>query len=496
MDLAVVLVGVFCLLLSVVLWVRKRLTYWKEMGAPYEEPHFIFGNLKGVGIYDHDGQLTERFYRKHKNKGPFVGVYFFLSPVVIPTDLEFVKSILVKDFNYFHDRGIYFNEKDDPLSAHLFTLPGLRWKRLRTKITPAFTSGKMKLMFPIVVEVAQRLEDKISKVAEVGAVMDVKAVMARFTMDSIGTCAFGLASNTLQDESSEFFRVGMSVFDNPRHGTWFLFLLIAFRELAGKLRFKLFRDEVTKFYTSIVRKTVDYRLANNVQRNDYMDILIKLHTGADEGPLTFNELLSHAFVFHSAGFETSSTTLQFCFYELACNPDIQERTRSHILEVLEAHGGELTYEAMVDMKYLDQVICETLRHYPPAGNHFREVTQDYKVPGTEFTLKKGTSVMVPVYAVHHDPEYYPDPLKFNPDNFADENVKARPFAAYMPFGEGPRICIGARFAMMQVKIGVIAGLRRYRYTVSTKTRQPLKLLSKIFLASVEGGIWLNVERIE
>ncbi|CAD7083750.1 unnamed protein product [Hermetia illucens] len=403
------------------------------MGAPYEEPHFIFGNLKGVGIYDHDGQLTERFYRKHKNKGPFVGVYFFLSPVVIPTDLEFVKSILVKDFNYFHDRGIYFNEKDDPLSAHLFTLPGLRWKRLRTKITPAFTSGKMKLMFPIVVEVAQRLEDKISKVAEVGAVMDVKAVMARFTMDSIGTCAFGLASNTLQDESSEFFRVGMSVFDNPRHGTWFLFLLIAFRELA-----------------------VDY----------------------------------------SAGFETSSTTLQFCFYELACNPDIQERTRSHILEVLEAHGGELTYEAMVDMKYLDQVICETLRHYPPAGNHFREVTQDYKVPGTEFTLKKGTSVMVPVYAVHHDPEYYPDPLKFNPDNFADENVKARPFAAYMPFGEGPRICIGARFAMMQVKIGVIAGLRRYRYTVSTKTRQPLKLLSKIFLASVEGGIWLNVERIE
>lgn len=327
------------------------------MGAPYEEPSFLYGNLKGVGKQDHDGQLIEKFYRKHKGRGPFVGIFFFLVPVVVPIDLELVKNILIRDFNYFHDRGLFYNEKDDPLSGHLFTLPGLRWRRIRNKLSPAFTSGKMKTIFPLIVKIARRLELKLNEISTSESQVDIKDIMARFTVDVIGTCAYGLEANSLEDGQNEFFHIGMSVFENPRHGTGFTLLLLAFREYARKLGFKTFRNEVIKFYSSTIRKVVDYRLANNIERGDFMDILIRLHVGGNEEPLTFNELLAQAFVFHSAGFETSSSTLQFCFYELACNPAIQEQTRSHINEVLGEHGGELTYEAVADMKYLDQVIA-------------------------------------------------------------------------------------------------------------------------------------------
>lgn len=493
MAFLVLLVGVLTAALMLVLWMQKKLGYWKNLGVPYAEPEFLYGNLKGVSEFHHEGLLTQKFYKEYKGKGPFVGVYFFLKPVAIPTDIELVKNILIKDFNFFHDRGLFYNERDDPLSASLFNLPGFEWKQMRNKLSPTMASGKLKMMLPAMLEIARKLEGKIEEVCGAGEELDIKNLMARFTLDIIGTCAFGLETNSLDDDTNEFYRVGISVFNNPKYGAKFMFLLHGFRKYGRILRLKTFQDEVIKFYTDIVRKIVDYRLTNRIERNDFMQLLIKLHTSDGEDNLSFKDLLAQAFSFHAAGFETSSTTLQFCFYELACNPEIQDRARNHTNEVLEKHKGELSYEAFLDMKYLDQVINETLRKHPPVGALLRETSKDYKIPGTQFTLEKDTTVFIPIYAIHHDPEFYPNPSKFNPDNFTEESIRSRPSVAFLPFGEGPRICIGARFGMMQVKIGLIAGLRKFRYTLSPRTEQPLKLLTKFFITHAEGGIWLNVD---
>ncbi|XP_037911588.1 probable cytochrome P450 6a14 isoform X2 [Hermetia illucens] len=496
MDTVVILASGLSIILVAILWVQKKFDYWRKLGIPYEEPHFFYGNLKGVGQYDHDGLLTQKFYKKHKGKGPVVGVYFFLKPVAILLDINIIKDILIKDFPIFHDRGIFYNERDDPLSAHLVNLSGDKWKELRNKFSPTFSSGKMKMMFSTMLEVAVKLEKKIDQVCRSGKELDIKMLMALFTVDVIGSCAFGLKTNSLEDENNEFFHIGVSVFDKPRHGTRVMFVLHVFREYARKLRIKLFRDEVTKFYSSIVRRTIDYRLANNEERNDFMQLLIELHTKKGKDNLPFNDIVAQAFVFHIAGFETSSATLQFCFYELASNPDIQDKLRHHINEVLEKHDGKLTYEAVMDMKYLDQVINETLRKNPPFGMLSRETTLNYKIPGTDCILEKGTSLHIPIYAIHHDPEFYPNPSKFNPDNFSEEAVKNRHPIAFLPFGAGHRACIGVRFGMMQVKLGVIIGLRKFKYTLSPKTRQPIKLQSKFFVAQPEGGIWLNIESVD
>ncbi|CAG2064945.1 unnamed protein product, partial [Timema podura] len=146
--------------------------------------------------------------------------------------------------------------------------------------------------------------------------------------------------------------------------------------------------------------------------------------------------------------------MSFCMYELALNQDIQDRLRVEVDDALQAHGDVMTYEAVQDMHYLDRIISETLRKYPPAPNLYRKCTVPYPIPGTSITLEQGTRVLIPAYAIHHDPEFYPEPEKFDPERFTEENKASRPSCTYLPFGEGPRICIGVRFGLLQVKVGL------------------------------------------
>lgn len=134
---------------------------------------------------------------------------------------------------------------------------------------------------------------------------------------------------------------------------------LTFRDLARKMGLRLFRKDVSEFFMGVVRDTIEYRERNKVNRNDFMDLLIKLKNaepleeGSDNlGPLTFNEIAAQAFLFFLAGFETSSTTLSYCMYELARNPDIQDKARKSVSEVLKQHGS-MSYEAVQDMKYLE-----------------------------------------------------------------------------------------------------------------------------------------------
>lgn len=122
------------------------------------EPSFPLGNLSFGRKHLLD--FIQNIY-KHKGKSSLIGAYIIWKPVAVPTDLDLVQKILVKDFNSFHERGMYVNEEDDPLSAHMFSLDGEKWKSIRSKLSPTFTSGKMKFMFSTVVEVADRFNETL-----------------------------------------------------------------------------------------------------------------------------------------------------------------------------------------------------------------------------------------------------------------------------------------------------------------------------------------------
>lgn len=151
---------------------------------------------------------------------------------------------------------------------------------------------------------------------------------------------------------------------------------------------------------------------------------------------------NHKFIYYS--FETSSSVMTFSTYELALHQNVQDRLRKEIEEVVEKYNGELTYEAIGEMKYLDMVFKETLRKYPILDNQNRKSTHDFKIPNSKLVIPAGTNIIIPSAALHNDERFWENPDKFDPERFTEENIKKRPPYVYIPFSEGGRMCIGYR----------------------------------------------------
>lgn len=361
--IVVVLVFLASILLVWYAFSRRKYSfdYWHKRNIPCLEPTIPYGNLKGVGEKFHVAYVLQNIYNTFKGSGAkYCGAYFYSRPIAIILDLDLAKDILVKDFNMFMDRGLYYNKRDDPLSANLAMLDGHEWKQLRSKLTPAFSSGKMKFMFPTILKMANRL-CSVSKeiVRNDGDIVEIKSIMMRYTADVIGTCAFGIECNCLVDPNAEFIAMGRIFAEKQRHSAQFSALITSYRNIARMLRIKSLRDDVANFYTRIVRETIDYRDKNSIRRNDFMDILLGMRnqaTSESGGAITFNEIAANTSVFFTAGFDTSSITLTNCLFELAHNPDIQTKARNVIKNAHERHNGEFTYEMLMDMPYIYQII--------------------------------------------------------------------------------------------------------------------------------------------
>lgn len=241
-------------------------------------------------------------------------------------------------------------------------------------------------------------------------------------------------------------------------------------------------SDVENFFLNAVKETIEYREKNDVKRRDFMDLLIQLKNkgyiedvdhkydknaegtsstltyrlkqkffftfdffffiSAGGDKFTFEQAAAQAFVFFAAGFETSSSAMTFALYELAKNPEVQKKLQAEIDDVVRKNGYDVPYEAIHNMEYLEAVINESLRMYPPVGSLFRECTKDYKIPELGIKIEKGTAVNIPILGIQNDPDYFPNPEVFRPERFIGEEKAKRDNFLHLPFGEGPRICIG------------------------------------------------------
>jgi cytochrome P450 family 6 len=187
----------------------------------------------------------------------------------------------------------------------------------------------------------------------------------------------------------------------------------------------------------------------------------------------------------------------FFLYESSINEEVQKKAREEVLRTLSEYNGKLTFESIRAMKYLDQCICEASRKYPTVSLR-RVASKDYKIPKTNIIIPKGTSVMIPVHAFHYDEEIFPEPTKYDPDRFTQEEIEKRHPLSFLTFGEGPRNCLGKRFGLLVVKLGLIKVLMNYKYTIDrSKTDVPLKFDIKSQADSiVPPDIYIKFSRIE
>ncbi|KAG8289884.1 hypothetical protein J6590_095406 [Homalodisca vitripennis] len=199
------------------------------------------------------------------------------------------------------------------------------------------------------------------------------------------------------------------------------------------------------------------------------------------------------FVIFAGGFETSSTVSSTALYEMALHPDIQEKVRKEVDEVLCRHDGVITYQALKEMAYVEQVIYEALRRYSPFPILTRNCTKQYQM-SDGLVIEKGTRVVIPLVALHHDSDYYPDPYQFDPERFSPENLRNHLGTTSIPFGDGPMVCLGQRFGKMQAKCVIATIISQFELTPVPETPTQLTIDPLQFLTTMEHPILIRLSK--
>jgi cytochrome P450 family 3 subfamily A len=442
----------------------------------------------------HRNYCIDRFHRTFNGYKPALTV----------GDPELIKQILVKNFHNFRNR------RENPtniksFSKNMFFARDDDWKRIRAIASPTFTSGKMKKMYSLIRECCDEFILNLDEYAKDGKEIDLKRLHGAYTMDVIAKCAFATNTNTHKDPNNPFTKNAFALFNLQLWKILLISLVPSFIIKIQAINQVITAANNIEFFNDFAKHLIRKRRENSEKHFDFLQLLMDaerndnetreendsneahhLNEGKDElaadsealknvieKKLDESEILAQCSLFFIAGYETTATTLSFCSYELALHPDIQERLYEEIKSVFD-ENGEIPYEILSKLPFLDSIISETLRLHPPVMKLIREAMEDIDLDNFNVKIQKGVIAEIPVYAIHHDPEFYENPLLFNPDRFMPENrSKITPYT-YLPFGAGPRNCIGMRFALLEAKLALAKITRKFRFFRTPKTDVPLE----------------------
>lgn len=412
------------------------------------KPIPFFGNFKDVFFRrQHVGMLYSDIYEQYPNE-KVVGLYRMTSPTLLIRDLDIVKQVLIKDFEAFPDRGLYYSK--ERLGDNLFHSSVEVSKILRKHFTSVFTASKFKSNFHILVNRADKFLDYFENINTKESEYDVLRVFRKYGVDSIMFAFFGIDVDAYNDDNN-LCDIMDEAIQTP---SYFLEMELLFPGALSKYNLSIFPDNVTKFCQQIIQAGVNLDIPKSV-RNSLMDVLMNLRQEGDvgTGKVTENEkelcmkitddvLTGQVFIFYFAGYGNNSLLSTYALYHLAGNPKAQEILIQEIDNVLQKYEGNFTYEALKEMKYLQMVFEETLRMHPLTNSISRNVGRDIQLEGTDIVINKNTIIAISPYSIQHDEKYYPEPEKFKPERFLPENIRERHPCAMLSFGQGPRSCFG------------------------------------------------------
>ncbi|KAF5306326.1 hypothetical protein FQA39_LY09024 [Lamprigera yunnana] len=466
---------------------------------------------------------------KHFENARYYGIYLFVSPSLVLRDLDLIKRIAIKDFDIFPERRTVVDENADPLLARniLFMKGGDKWQKLRSMVSPTFTSSKLKMMYPLMVKCAQQMLDHYENKGDV-ITLEMKDAFSKYTNDVIGTTAFGVECNSLEEPDNIFYRMGKKAMDLtlPQILTTFMHNISPF--IAKYFKLTILSQDVCHFFRNIIIDAMQVRQEKEIFRPDMIHLLMEARKGRmkydeDENKMdssfaivqeseigknanckfsniTDDDLIAQAIIFFLAGYETNSTAISFCAYELATNLEVQQKLIAEIDKVSSTQKDEfVSYEELIGMKYLDCVMSEILRKWPPIvlvdRTAVKSFTIEPELPNeTRIQFDSGITCTIPIYSIHRDPKYYPNPDKFDPDRFGDDRKHLLVPFSYLPFGLGPKSCVGSRFALLEAKLILFAILSKYKIVPVTRTTIPVTPKKMALFLIPEGGIWLGLER--
>ncbi|XP_076620558.1 cytochrome P450 9e2-like [Colletes latitarsis] len=486
-----------------VVYLINKYSFWKRHGVPTAKGLVpTLGHVwPVVSLKTSISEVVRRIYNEANNSS-MVGYYKITTPVLMVREPQLVKTILQTDLPSFHENGLKVDPDLDPLaSANPFFNYGEVWMAARKRLTYAFSGKRLKILFVAVTGVCKKLEDFLDKHLKSGKTFEVelKSLFSRYTGEVVANAGLGIEGHCFEDKPhpGSFDEMG-KLMVQPNLANGFVVMIFFFMPVLGKiLRVPFVPRKLVRFIRQVIAENLKIRRESQIPRNDFLQTMIELEK--DEGKKMNQEILTaDALSFFVDGYETSSITLSFVGYQLAVHQDIQEKLRDEVTSTIAKHGGTLTYDGLKEMTYMDKVMSESQRTYPAVGFLTKLCTQEFEFEGSDglrCRVKPGTEVIVPIHGLHLDPKYWTNPEVFDPERFDSDRKQSIDKMTFLPFGEGPRMCVGMRMAVLQMKACLATLLRGYKLELSPKTQLPLRLSSAHFLTSPIGGLWVKISKI-
>ena len=373
------------------------------------------------------------YLRVTQECGDVGSFHFGPIPLVIFNTSEYVHNIFV-EHAYDFDKGEAIHNAFRPVIGNgIFTSEGAFHRQQRKLIAPSFQPRQIAGYADTMVKYSEQIQQGWRD----GETVDVSYKMTQLTMSIVGKVLFDANVFTEADE------LGAAMSTVLGHVTHTLSTLFPI-----PLSWPTPRNRHTRLAIAVLRgriqKMIAERQASTEERNDLLSILLQAR-GEDGSRMGDEQICDESLTLFGAGHETTATALAWAWYLLATHPDIYRNMQQEVDSALQ--GAAPTYADLVRLPYTLQVFKETMRLYPPAYGISRAALHDIEIDGY-FIPKNGYVVVCP-YTLHRRQDYFPEPEKFDPQRFTPENEKRLPRYAYMPFGAGPRICIGNHFAMME-----------------------------------------------
>ena len=451
------------------------------IGLKGPKPELIFGNFRQLSKAGRNApKQYDEWYQKY---GPNYLLFMGVAPMIVTQDPEMIKDVLVRNFDNFVDRS-----SDDAnllrciLKANksLATYTGDDWRRLRRILTPGFSSKKIKLLSPIIEMSCKQLTEAIGKQADKDVSADVTECFDAFSMEVILTSIFGRVCN-LQNGVNDLAKAVKAAFAKTfghMYGQELAFTLSShFSFLAPIIHFLVKKSQIAKQWIpvqDIAAHLINERKKSGTKRNDMLQYMLDTVEDQDtlngladhHSKMTMDEILSTAVLIIFSGMGHNMT---FLGYLLATNPEVQNRLVQDIKSFFENNPDATLYEAAESIEYAEMIIRELLRLYPAINLITRYCTETCTTSnGT--VIPKGAIVYIPAYNIQHNPKFWPDPEKFDPERFGPKATFDS--STYLAFGSGPRMCPGQQYSHIKIKMALISMLKQYKFVRADDTEAP------------------------
>ncbi|XP_072398319.1 cytochrome P450 6k1-like [Diabrotica undecimpunctata] len=476
-------------------WAYKYLTrnfdYWEQRKIPYPKPLPLFGNF--YEVFTFKMTIHERMKKLYDQiDAPYFGIFILDEPVLVLKDPKLIKDILIKDFAIFCNRRPVVPVQSLMAKA-IFFLKNPEWKQVRIKLTPVFTSAMLKnLHNNHLTEICNSMTTFLKKNK---GILDGKRVGELFSSELVIKFVYGANSHCFDEKPSAIESVlkNMSAFSLRNAIIQNLYFIKPSWVIILQLNF--ISESILKFFEGVFKQVMEARSHYDGKPQNFVDFANKALREKQCGKEDVLELqmsISTALSFLIAGKDTLTTQISFTLYEIAMNESIQTKLRNEIKENVKMFGG-ITYEGVHQNKYLEMCIKETTRKYPAVPFLDRVPIADYKFDGIDLVVEKDMTVVIPSYALHREEIHFPHSEVYDPERFREDMTSEG--LTNIPFGAGPRSCIGKRLGVLSLLVALSYIVYNFKIEKCPETPTKIEFEPKSFALSSKVGLPLKITPI-